>query len=60
MTEGLIKILIVEDEMIIGAKVSLFLMELGYEVTGIVPRAEEALMHLEESKPDIALLDIQL
>ena len=60
MTEGAIRILIVEDEMIIGAKVSMFLTELGYEVTGILPRAEEVLLHLEESKPDIAILDIQL
>lgn len=60
MTEGPIKILIVEDEMIIGAKVSMFLIELGYEVTGIIPRAEEVLLQLEENQPDIALLDIQL
>lgn len=60
MTESPVKILVVEDEMIIGAKVSMFLTELGYEVTGIIPRAEEALLHLEENAPDIALLDIQL
>lgn len=60
MTESSVKILIVEDEMIIGAKVSMFLTELGYEVTGMLPRAEEALLHLEENAPDIALLDIQL
>lgn len=60
MTEGAIRILIVEDEMIIGAKVSMFLAELGYEVTGILPRAEEVLFHLEESKPNIVILDIQL
>jgi len=58
--ESLVKILIVEDEMIIGAKVSMFLTELGYEVTGVLPRAEEALLQIEESKPDIALLDINL
>ena len=60
MTDSPVKILVVEDEMIIGAKVSMFLTELGYEVTGILPRAEEALLHLEENPPDIALLDIQL
>jgi len=60
MTDNPIKILVVEDEMIIGAKVSMFLTELGYEVTGIIPRAEEALLQLNENKPDIALLDIQL
>ncbi len=60
MTESNIKILVVEDEMIIGAKISMFLTELGYEVTGIIPRAEDALLQLEESVPDIALLDINL
>tara|TARA_R110000868_G_scaffold319349_4_gene580166 strand:+ start:793 stop:1533 length:741 start_codon:yes stop_codon:yes gene_type:complete len=55
-----IKILIVEDEMIIAANISLQLTSLGYEVTGIIPRGEEALVHIKENKPDIVLLDIQL
>jgi len=54
------KILIVEDEMIIGANISLQLISLGYEVSGIIPRGEEALMHLKENKPDIVLMDINL
>lgn len=54
------KILIVEDEMLIAANISLDLSNLGYEVTGILPRAEEALVHIEQNKPDILLLDIQL
>lgn len=55
-----IKLLIVEDEMIIAANISLQLTELGYEVTGIVPRGEEALVHVKENPPDIILLDINL
>ncbi|MCB7480549.1 LytTR family transcriptional regulator DNA-binding domain-containing protein [Gramella sp. ASW11-100T] len=58
--ERKIKILIVEDEMIIAANISLQLTELGYEVTGIVPRGEEALMHIKSEIPDILLLDINL
>lgn len=54
------KILIVEDEMIIGANISLQLSKLGYEVTGIVSRGEEAIAHLKENRPDIVLMDIQL
>ncbi|TPV32840.1 response regulator transcription factor [Paucihalobacter ruber] len=54
------KILIVEDEMVIAANISLQLNELGYEVTGIVPRGEEALLHIQENAPDIILLDINL
>jgi len=58
--DALIKILIVEDEMIIGAKISMQLTNLGYEVTGILPRGEEVVTHVEENKPDIVLLDINL
>ena len=55
-----IKILIVEDEMVIAANISLQLTELGYEVTGILPRGEEALSHIKIDLPDIVLMDIQL
>ncbi|MBC7826155.1 MAG: LytTR family transcriptional regulator DNA-binding domain-containing protein [Chitinophagaceae bacterium] len=58
--DTLIKILVVEDEMIIGAKISMQLTNLGYEVTGILPRGEEAIIHAEENKPDIAIVDIHL
>jgi DNA-binding LytR/AlgR family response regulator len=54
------KILIVEDEMIIAANISLQLTTLGYEVTGIIPRGEDALLHLDDNLPDIILLDINL
>jgi DNA-binding LytR/AlgR family response regulator len=54
------KILIVEDEMIIAANISLQLTTLGYEVIGIIPRGEEALVHIEQQQPDILLLDINL
>jgi DNA-binding LytR/AlgR family response regulator len=55
-----IKILVVEDEMIIAAKISMHLTNLGYEVTGILPRGEEALLNVEENRPDIVIMDIRL
>ena len=54
------KILFVEDEMIIGANISLQLSKLGYEVTGIISKGEDALAHVEKNNPDIILMDIQL
>lgn len=57
---SLARILIVEDEMIIAANLSLQLTNLGYEVCGIIPRGEEALLHIRENPPDIILMDIQL
>ena len=55
-----IKILIVEDEMIIGANIALQLTNLGYDVLGITPRAEEVLPKIRQTLPDILLLDIYL
>jgi DNA-binding LytR/AlgR family response regulator len=54
------KILIVEDDMIIAANISLQLSNLGYEVTGIETKANEAIHHALETKPDLILMDINL
>jgi DNA-binding LytR/AlgR family response regulator len=58
--DGKTKILIVEDEMIIAANISLQLTTLGYYVIGILPRAEEVVPKIRETLPDILLLDINL
>jgi len=55
-----VQILIVEDEMIIAANISLQLTDMGYEVSGIIPRGEDALTHIKNNLPDIVLIDIQL
>jgi len=54
------RILIVEDDMIIAANISLQLSRLGYEVTGIETRGEEAIVHARRNCPDIILMDINL
>jgi DNA-binding LytR/AlgR family response regulator len=54
------KILIVEDEMIIGANISLQLSKLGYEVTGIISKGEDAMNHVRQNRPDMVIMDIQL
>lgn len=46
--------------MIIAANLSLQLTNLEYEVTGIVSRGEDAILHVLENPPDILLLDINL
>ena len=60
MTRPPISILIVEDDMIIAANISLQLTRLGYEVAGIIPNGEEAVRYLAENQPDLLLLDINL
>lgn len=55
-----VKLLIVEDEMIIANDMKLMLTSVGYEVCGIARNAEKALALLAEHKPDIVLVDINL
>lgn len=58
--ENKVRILIVEDDMIIGANLTLQLIALGYEVSGIESRGEEAIAHVMANPPDIILMDINL
>ena len=55
-----VKLLVVEDDMIIAANISLQLTNLGYEVTGIESRGEAVVHHIEANRPDMVLLDINL
>lgn len=58
--ENPLKILIVEDEMLIAANIAIQLETLGYEVVGIIPRGEEAVKVVQNEKPDLVLMDINL
>jgi DNA-binding LytR/AlgR family response regulator len=55
-----LKILIVEDEMIIAESISDMLEELDYEVMQICIRARQALDFIQSNPPDLALFDIRL
>ncbi len=55
-----IKILIVEDELIIANDLSDILTENGYAVTGMAKSYTAGLEELEKETPDIVLLDIQI
>ncbi|MEP5614166.1 MAG: response regulator [Cyclobacteriaceae bacterium] len=57
---GPLKILIVEDELLVAKPLQILLEELGYMVTGIFNNAKSALAEMELNPPDLALLDIQL
>jgi DNA-binding NtrC family response regulator len=54
------KILIVEDEFIIGSSLKLILVEAGYTVQGIASSMPKALQMIEQSRPDWVFLDIYL
>jgi len=55
-----IKILIVEDENIVAKDIQNTLKSLGYLVTGVVASGEEAIPKVEETRPDLVLMDIML
>lgn len=55
-----IKILIVEDELIIAEDMSSKLEQLGYDVVGIAINYDEAIEFIEEEGPDLVLLDIMI
>lgn len=55
-----VKIMIVEDEVIIAMDISAKLKELQYEVCRQVMSGEQAIKNVEEERPDIVLMDIIL
>jgi DNA-binding LytR/AlgR family response regulator len=55
-----LKILIVEDEMLIAANIAMQLETIGYEVIGIIPKGREAINAVKSDKPDLVLMDINL
>ncbi|MCX7310782.1 MAG: response regulator [Hyphomicrobiales bacterium] len=54
------RILVVEDEMLIGMLLEDMLGDLGHEVAAIVPRLKEALAAVERETFDLAILDVHL
>ena len=55
-----IRILIVENEGLVGCDMATTLGKLGYVVVAICASGEEALERLEEFRPDLVLMDVHL
>lgn len=55
-----IKILIVEDEIMIAECLKMQLEDEGYNVCGNFTTGEEAVAFVQETKPDVILMDINL
>ena len=54
------RILIVEDEVLIAMHLEMLVAHLGHEVCAIARSADEALAHAAVYRPDVALMDIRL
>lgn len=55
-----VKILVVEDQLIIARDIEALLMDWGYDVIGCAASSSEALMLFEKHQPDLALVDIHI
>lgn len=58
--EELTKIFIVEDEGIVAADIKQLLLNLGYDVVGVVSTGEQAIEKIEENPINLILMDISL
>ncbi|HLH03539.1 MAG TPA: response regulator [Bryobacteraceae bacterium] len=54
------KILIVEDEQLIAHSIERSLFKAGYSVPGMAASAQEAFEQIEQTKPDLVLMDIHI
>ncbi|HEV2566718.1 MAG TPA: response regulator [Microvirga sp.] len=59
-SEKPLRILVVEDEILIALELESLLQDLGHDVVGIAASSEDALALGQELKPDLAFVDIHL
>jgi CheY-like chemotaxis protein len=55
-----LRVLVVEDEALVGMSIEGWLLELGCEVAGVAVRLDEAIVAMNESAFDLAVLDVNL
>ncbi|MBV8687454.1 MAG: response regulator [Alphaproteobacteria bacterium] len=60
MPEGRLRVLVVEDEMLVAMNIEDMLLDLGHEVAGIASRLAPALALAEDAAIDAAMLDVNL
>ncbi|MES2625710.1 MAG: response regulator [Pseudomonadota bacterium] len=54
------RIMVVEDERIVALHIRQQLEKLGYEVPSVVSSGEQALMKIDQERPDLVLMDIRI
>jgi len=58
--QGVFKVLIAEDDLMIADVAEMILVERGYEVCGIARTVDEAIALGNSHRPDLALIDLRL
>ena len=56
----MVKVLLVEDELLVGLDIQMTLEDAGFEVAGPYPTVAEALDVAKQSLPDVGFLDVRL
>jgi signal transduction histidine kinase len=54
------KVMVVEDERIVALNLQRRLAKLGYEISSVVTSGSQALRHIEQDRPDIVLMDVNI
>jgi DNA-binding response OmpR family regulator len=57
---GVLKVLIAEDDLMIADMIEASLMDAGYQVTGIARTVAEGVALGRENRPDLAVIDMRL
>jgi DNA-binding response OmpR family regulator len=57
---GVLKVLIAEDDLMIADMIEASLMEAGYQVTGIARTVAEGVALGHQNRPDLAVIDMRL
>jgi DNA-binding response OmpR family regulator len=60
LAERRLRILVIEDEMLVAMNIEDMLLELGHEMAGLAGRLEHALALARDSTFDLAMLDVNL
>lgn len=60
MAERRLRVLVVEDEMLVAMNIEDMLLDLGHEVAGLASRLEAALALARDGEFDLAMLDVNL
>jgi CheY-like chemotaxis protein len=60
LTEPALRVLVVEDEMLVAMNIEDMLLDLGHEVVALAGRLETALALAGEASFDVAMLDVNL
>jgi CheY-like chemotaxis protein len=55
-----VRVLVVEDEVIIAAHIEVMIQDLGHDVVGSVTSGEEAILIAAEEQLDLVLMDVAL